>query len=240
MRAPPSPPPKPVTKIWRPELARLPRLTPARRIFRALLGALTRLVLRVCLRATYTGLEHLPRAGPALLVINHLGDADAVVVLAALPRPGDVLGKVELQALPLVGRIMDWYGVIWLHRGRPDRRALHAALEGLAEGRVIAVAPEGRESLVGGLEPGEDGAAFLALKADVPIVPIALTGTQNALIYGNLRRLRRTPVTLTVGAPFRLERQGARRAAIQTGTHRIMTALADLLPPEYRGVYGDA
>jgi 1-acyl-sn-glycerol-3-phosphate acyltransferase len=233
----PLPPPKPVTEIWRPELTRLPRLTLARRAFRAGLWLLARFVIRVCLKTAYRGLEHLPRHGPALLAINHLGDADAVLVLAALPHPGDVLAKIELHALPFVGRILDWYGVIWVHRGRPDRRALHAALQGLAEGRVIALAPEGRESLVGGLEQGEDGAAFLALRADVSIVPIALTGTQNARIYGNLRRLRRTPVTLTVGAPFRLEQGATRRESMQAGTHRIMTVLADMLPPEYRGVY---
>ena len=59
---------------------------------------------------------------------------------------------------------MDWYGTIWVHRGRPDRRALRAALNGLAEGRMLAIAPEGRESISGELEQGTDGAAYIALR----------------------------------------------------------------------------
>ena len=191
----------------------------------------------VCLRVSVKGLENFPRRGPALAVVNHLGDADAALMLCELPMAADALGKIELYFFPVLGTIMDWYGFIWLHRGRPDRRAMHAALQGLGEGRVIVLAPEGRYTQAGGLEEGGHGAAFLALKADVPVVPVALTGTQNAIVYGNMRRLRRTPVTMTIGEPFRLEARADRRAAMQHGTRRIMESLARLLPPEYRGTY---
>ncbi|MGH8246132.1 MAG: lysophospholipid acyltransferase family protein, partial [Gammaproteobacteria bacterium] len=191
----------------------------------------------ICLKPTVHGLENFPRKGPALVVINHLGDADSALLASALPFAPDVLGKIELYSLPILGKLMTSYGIIWLHRGRPDRRALRAALEGLAEGRIIIMAPEGRYSLIGGLEPGGNGAAFLALKADVPIVPVALTGTENAHVYRHLRRLRRAPVTLTVGVPFRLANQADRQVALREGMHHTMRALACLLPVEYRGVY---
>jgi 1-acyl-sn-glycerol-3-phosphate acyltransferase len=191
----------------------------------------------VCLRVSVKGMDNFPRQGPAVAVVNHLGDADAALLLAELPRAAEALGKIELYFFPVLGRIMDWYGFIWLHRGRPDRRALHAALQGLAEGRVIVLAPEGRYTLAGGLEQGGSGAAFLALKADVPVVPVALTGTWNADVYGSLRRLRRAFVTLTVGEPFRLEARADRRAALHAGTQRIMESLARLLPAGYRGAY---
>ena len=55
---------------------------------------------------------------------------------------------------------MDWYGIIWLHRGQADRRAIRAALDGFAEGRIIVIAPEGRYSLVGGLEEGSRAQRF--------------------------------------------------------------------------------
>jgi 1-acyl-sn-glycerol-3-phosphate acyltransferase len=93
------------------------------------------------------------------------------------------------------------------------------------------------------LEAGSDGAAFLAGKADVPVVPIALTGTENAHVYACLRRLRRAPVTLTVGTPFRLGDEAGtkqkRSDRLAADTERIMQSLADLLPVEYRGVYGE-
>jgi 1-acyl-sn-glycerol-3-phosphate acyltransferase len=131
---------------------------------------------------------------------------------------------------------MDWYGIIWLHRGRPDKRALRAALDGLAEGRVIVIAPEGRYSLSGALEEGTNGAAFLAYKSGASILPIAITGTENDNVYGHVKKIRRAPVHIRVGEMFRLtEQPSARREAMNEGTSQIMAALADLLPKKYRG-----
>ena len=183
------------------------------------------------------GMENFPKKGPALVIINHLGDADAVLLGASLPYPIDALGKIELHEHPVVGGLFRAYGVIWIHRGRPDRKALHAALEGLAEGRVIAIAPEGRESVTGALEDGNEGAAFIALKSGVPIVPIVMTGTENERIYGNMKNFRRTPVTFTVGKPFLLQEPADRRTRLQEGTHQIMKVLAGMLPESYRGRY---
>lgn len=239
MQKTPSPPPKPVAQTWRPELVRLPPLTPLRCAFRALVRGLLRAVRLLCLKVEVHGLENFPKRGPALVVINHRGDADTPLLLTFLPEL-DALGRIELYDFPILGKLMDWYGIIWLHRGRPDRRALRAALDGLAEGRFLAIAPEGRYSLTEGLEPGGEGAAYLARKADVPIVPVALTGTDNARVYASLRRLRRARVTLTVGMPFRLAESGEGPGELAQDTRLIMQALADLLPPELRGAYGES
>jgi 1-acyl-sn-glycerol-3-phosphate acyltransferase len=170
--------------------------------------------------------------------VNHLGDADTAFLLGFLPFLPEALGKVELYEFPILGRLMDWYGIIWLHRGRPDRRALGCAMDVLAEGRFIVIAPEGRYSLVRGLEEGSPGAAYLALKAKAPVVPIALTGTENTSVYGDLRRLKRPKITLTVGQPFHLLNEGAEvQDNLQSGTRKIMESLAQLLPIEYRGFY---
>lgn len=233
----PSSPPKPVTESWRPELVALPRLTPARQLFRRFALGLCRLITFFTMKATVTGMENFPAQGPALMVINHLGDADAVLVAAYIPYPIEALGKIELYDHPLVGPVLRAYGIIWVHRGQPDRKAMRAALDGLAEGRVVSMAPEGRESVTGELEEGNQGAAFLAIKSTVPIVPIALTGTQNENTYGHLKRLKRARVTLTVGKPFILQEPAERHARLQDGTRQIMRALATLLPESYRGNY---
>ena len=235
-----SPPPKPVTELWRPDLVRLPELTPGRLRLRSFMRALIKAVVRICLVTEIRGLENFPAHGPALIVTNHLGDADAVLMAAVLPPGLEALGKIELYYLPVLGKIMDMYGIIWLHRGQPDRRALRAALQGLAEGRMVSIAPEGRESLVRGLEHGMNGAAFLARKAGVPVVPVVLTGTENAQIYGCLRRLQPVHVSLTVGQSFLLSDQPGGHnmpRSLEADTHCIMESLAALLPPEYRGVY---
>lgn len=190
-----------------------------------------------CTRFEARGLENYPAEGAALVVINHLGDPDIVVALAALPDFPEVLGKIELRSILPLRWVSDTLGVIWVHRGRPDRRALVAALEALHEGRRVILAPEGRESLTGVLDSGTEGAAFLALKSGVPVVPVALTGTENWRVFGHLKRLRRASVTLTVGTPFLLARKGSAPGAREQGTRLIMENLARLLPEEYRGVY---
>ena len=232
-----SSPPKPVSELWRPELTRLPRLHWARRCFRSFVRGLCRLVIIVCTKRTVEGLDNFPPTGPALMVVNHLGDTDAPLLVASVPASLDALGKIELYDFPILGKLMDWYGIIWLHRGQADRRAIRAAMDGFAQGRIIAIAPEGRYSLIGGLEEGQQGAAFLALKAGVPIIPVAMIGTENAHVYGHLKRFRRAPVTLRVGKTFRLSQQADRQEMMREGTRQIMEALANLLPESYRGAY---
>ncbi len=238
MQGKPSIPPKPVTDVWRPDLVRLPKMTFARRAFRVFSHGLMKLVSKICLNVTVEGLENFPQKGPLLIVINHLGDADASAIISTLPVTPDALGKIELYDLPILGKLIDWYGVIWLHRGRSDIRALRAALDGFAEGRIIAIAPEGRYSVTGALEEGSGGAAFLAYKSGVPILPIAVTGTENENVYANLRRFRRARVHVKVGKVFGLTGQAAgRQEAVARGTDQIMGALASLLPEKYRGAY---
>jgi 1-acyl-sn-glycerol-3-phosphate acyltransferase len=230
-------PPKPRSQDYRPEITRLPELNFWRKLARELLHWLARLLLKIFTRASVRGLEHFPRQGPLLITANHLGDLDALACLAFFPRRVDYLSKAELYDYPVLGLIQRIYGTIWVHRGQPDRRALRAALDGLAEGRYISLAPEGRESVSGSLEPGTGGAAFLALKAQVPVLPVTFTGTQNKRIYDSLKHLRRSEISMTIGTPYRLEPDPDHKQAIEKATDLIMLHLAAQLPPEYRGVY---
>lgn len=237
MQTQPSSQPKPVTDWWRPDLVSLPELTLPRRLFRVFARGLAKLLTFLFLKPVIRGMENFPKSGPALVVINHLGDADVVLLAASIHTTIDGMGKIELNAHWLVGPIFRAYGVIWVHRGKADRKAVRAALDGLSQGRLIALAPEGRQSLIHGLEEGTEGAAFLALKSGAPIVPVAMTGTENENVYGHMRRLKRAPVTLTVGEPFYLRECADRRTTLREGTLRIMRSLAQLLPGEYQGEY---
>ncbi len=233
-------PPKPVVEIWQPEKVKLPEIDWRRSLSRGFFRGLARLLVRLLTRTEVIGRENFPLGGPALVIFNHLGDGDVVMMLAITPLPLDFMAKIDMpDDMPLIARLAEAYGVIWVHRGRPDRRALRAALDGLAAGRVVAIAPEARYSLTGALEPATEGAAFLALRAGVPVVPVALSGTENANLYPNLKRLRRPRIRVTIGAPFYLQpRPGeTRRAAIRRGTDEMMCRLAGMLPPDYRGVY---
>jgi len=233
---PSSPEPKPVTDWWRPDLVALPKLTLSRRVFRIFARGLAKLITLCTMNAAVRGMENFPRRGPALVVINHLGDADAVLLAASIPATVDGMGKIELYEHWLVGPLFRAYGVIWVHRGRPDRKAIRAALDGLSQGRLVALAPEGRQSVVGGLEEGTEGAAFLAMKSGAPIVPVAMTGTENDNIYER-KWWKRARVTLAVGKPFHLKEQADHQKMLHEGTKQIMESLAELLPETYRGKY---
>jgi 1-acyl-sn-glycerol-3-phosphate acyltransferase len=230
-------PAKPRAEIYRPELTKLPAHTPWRRFFRYVVKLVCRLLVLVFFKYEVRGLENIPNKGPVLVAVNHLGDSDVILGMAFFPPKVDPMAKMELYFFPLVGWFMEAYGSIWVHRGTADRRAIRTALQGLKQGRFIGLAPEGRESLSGALEEGTGGAAYLALKASVPVIPVTFTGTENRRVFGNLKRFRRTQVSMTVGQLFTLDDNRERKKAITEGTRTIMLALARQLPPEYRGVY---
>jgi 1-acyl-sn-glycerol-3-phosphate acyltransferase len=237
MPTPVSGAPKPHSTLIRPEITRLPNITRKRRVIRWGVNWLARLLVGLWTSTKISGLENIPQHGPALIVSNHLGDADVIVGISCTPVMVDVLAKAELYDFPVLGWLMDAYGVIWVHRGYPDKRAIRAALKGLQDGRIIAIAPEGRESLTGGLEEGTGGAAYLAVKSNVPIIPVTFTGTENKRVLRNLMQLKRSPITVTIGSPLRLVNLPDLKESIRLGTERIMDALANQLPPRYRGVY---
>jgi 1-acyl-sn-glycerol-3-phosphate acyltransferase len=187
-----------------------------------------------------TGIHNFPMQGPGLIVINHLGDADGILLLAVLPRFFEALAKIDLYRYPILGILMDAFGVIWVHRGVADRNAVKACLSAFEHNRLVAIAPEARESLTGALEKGTSGAAYMALKGNVPIIPITVTGTENKRIVANLRRLRKNRFTVTIGKPFSLQTNPDVRQGVKDGTKTIMMTLAEQLPPEYRGVYANA
>ncbi len=229
--------PKPRSEIVNPRLTRLAELTWGRILLRQCAHWVSKLLVFLWTRTELIGSENIPQKGPGLLVSNHLGDADMILGFAYAPPIAEPITKIELYDIPILGSFLNTYGVIWVHRGQPDRRAIRAALNAMKQGRLVAIAPEGRESLTGSLEKGTNGAAYLALKADVPITPVTFTGTENKRVFNNMKRFRRTDISVTIGKPFRLEKFPDLRDSIDIGTGKIMHTLAQQLPIEYRGFY---
>ena len=103
------------------------------------------------------------------------------------------------------------------------------------------LSPEGTRSPTAQLQAAWPGASYLAMKAEVPIVPVGLAGSEDKKFFFNLRRLRRTKVVVRVGEPFTLAPVSGekREEALKVYNDEIMCRIAALLPAEYRGVYRD-
>jgi 1-acyl-sn-glycerol-3-phosphate acyltransferase len=185
------------------------------------------------------GLERVPRSGAYLLVANHTSNFDPPFLGWAVGhRTGRVIhfmAKDELRRWPVVGWLASQAGAFFVRRGAGDRAAQRLAIQVLEAGHPLAIFPEGTRSRDGQLKEGRAGAALLAMRADVPVLPCGISGTHR-IFAGRRRWPRRTPVTFTIGEPFRLpHNDDLDRAALKEGTERIMRAIAALLPAEQRG-----
>lgn len=209
-------------------------MTLAYRIVRILVTNVAYLVAR----PEYIGLENIPDEPPYILVTNHLSAFDIPLLSSICPHHTiRAFAASEHKWNPLYAPILAAAGSIWVRRGEADRRALREALAVLERGEALGVAPEGtRARDPYALQKGKSGVAFLATRADVPIVPVGMAGTER--IRHNLPRLRRTRVQVAVGEPFRLPESGhAGSRKLREYTDLIMYHIAELLPREYRGVY---
>ncbi len=204
----------------------------AYRRIRTLVGFLARLMAHV----EIVGAEHIPAAGPFILVTNHISRLDPPILMLAMPHPIYVLAASEYRRVPLLRQLMEATGAIWVRRGELDLAALRAALQVLERGDVLGLAPEGTRSRTRALQRAKPGAAYIALRAGVPILPVALTGTEKML--EDFLHLRRMRIRVVIGEPFQLPVNGRPRGEVlESTTDLIMRRIAALLPPEYQGVY---
>jgi 1-acyl-sn-glycerol-3-phosphate acyltransferase len=135
--------------------------------------------------------------------------------------------------------LFDLWGGIPLHRGEADMTAVRAGLDVLKKGWLLTVAPEGTRTGNGRLRQGHPGIVIMALKSEVPILPVAYWGHEQ--FWQNLKRLRRTDFNLGVGRPFILNPgdQRVTKEIRQQMADEIMFQIARLLPEAYRGYYSD-
>jgi 1-acyl-sn-glycerol-3-phosphate acyltransferase len=167
--------------------------------------------------------------GPVVLAANHLTFFDVFFMQFALPRPIFYMAKAELHRNPLMDAVLRQLGSFPVERGARDEWALHHAQRVLEHGQVLGIFPEGTRGKGQGLRPAKTGAARLAMAVGCPIVPMAVMGTQRMFH----RFPRRTRVSITLDQPL-FPHHAETALAL---TDRLMFALAEMLPPEGRGVY---
>jgi 1-acyl-sn-glycerol-3-phosphate acyltransferase len=187
------------------------------------------------------GQENIPESGPMLVAPNHLSNLDPAIVAAALPRPPVFLAKQELFKFRLGAMLMRAYGAYPVDRNRANLRTLNW-INGqlLSEHRIAMVFPEGTRSKTGGLLRGHPGLAHVAISTGVPVVPIALTGSEN--LQNVLKVVKPTAtLRLKIGKPFVVAESEVRlsRKRAADVTKEVMVRIAKLLPEDKRGDYFD-
>ena len=185
------------------------------------------------------GIEKVPATGPAILMINHINFIDPFVVLNVLPRNIVPMAKIEVYSYPVVGIFPRIYGVIPVQREEIDRRAVQGALDVLRAGEIILVAPEATRGPQ--LRRGKEGVAYLATRANVPIVPVAIDGTLGFPTFRLLPRWREPGANVRFGNPFVFKNfnQRAGKEMLRIMTDEAMYILAAMLQEHRRGVYAD-
>ena len=207
-----------------------------------IIRGLVRLIFNLIARVEVSGYEHLPRGTSFVIATNHLGIVDVPLAFYALDRWDMfvVVGEKwrDVGLFRWVGR---HFNFIFIDRFNPDIKALRTIISLMEENNILVIAPEGTRSRTGALIEAKPGVSYLATKLNRPIIPVAITGTEDKKLLGNLKRLRRSQVTVTAGPAFTLPPlpRENRDEVLKRYTDEIMCHIAALLPEKHRGVYAD-
>ncbi len=207
------------------------------RVFRTLL----RFILRLIARVEVIGTENLPASGGCVIAANHIGRLDAAMAYYLLDRTDIIMVVAEKYEKYVFFRwLVRLTNGMFIDRHNADIPAIRETLRRLNEGQVFVITPEGTRSKSGTLLEAKAGAIYLAWKAGVPVVPVALTGCEDAVVVSGLKRFKRLRIRAVVGEAFQLPREGKgaeRGALLQRYTDEVMCRIAALLPEERRGFY---
>jgi 1-acyl-sn-glycerol-3-phosphate acyltransferase len=207
---------------------------------RYILRTIIRLLFDIIARVDVNGVEYVPAEGNFVIATNHLGIVDAPLAFYALDRWDlFVLIGEKWEQNSFLRWLGKYFNFIYIDRFNPDIKALRKVMALMDEGKNLVIAPEGTRSRVGSLIEGKPGVSYLATRLGQPIVPVAISGTEDKVILDNLKHLRRSHIVLQAGPTFTLPPlpHKNRDEVLKQYTDEIMCHIAAMLPEKYRGVY---
>jgi len=203
---------------------------------------LIRFLLRWLTHVEVRGRENIPTGGNFIIAANHIGLVDAFLPFYIINNTNLVLlvgEKWEKNwATRWLGRGLNF---LFVDRFNPDLKAIRAVMARMKKGEILVITPEGTRSKVGYLIEGKPGVSYLAAKLGYPLIPVGISGSLDEIFFGQLKRLRRPHVIVSIGPVFSLPPLPAeafgRDRALLDDTDEIMCRIAALIPVEQRGFY---
>ena len=206
-------------------------------------------LIHLLFRPTITGARNIPRTGPVILASNHLSFIDSVILPLVIRRRISFLAASNYFAGRGFGawalrRFLLATGMIPLDRsgGKASEASLQTGLTHLAAGGMLGIYPEGSRSPDGRMHRGRTGVARMLLEGHVPVVPVAMFGTDKVMAVGT-KRIRFVRVAVTFGKPLdfsRFEGQEGDRDTLRAITDEIMDNIRALSGQEYVDAYSSS
>lgn len=165
------------------------------------LQKLLQVLCAVLFRYQASGIENVPREGPALLLINHQSYLDPILVGLPLDRPVSMVARKNLYQIPLFGRLLKGLYGLEIDRDSPGTAVIREIVRRLDHGFLIAIFPEGTRSSGTQLGPIKPGFVSILRRANVPIIPVGIAGADRALPRG-ASFPRPTKIRVTFGEPI--------------------------------------
>ena len=215
---------------------------PRRRLIRGILTAGINFFAGILTRWEIKGLENLPAKGPLLIVGNHFHFLDTVAPIHTTRWPVEFIGDLVMPNAPPIMRLFPnaWQTII-IQQGTPNFEAMQASQAILAQKGVLVIYPEGHVHS-GPLHQALPGAAYMALRTGVPILPMGTISDNDWKLFETIsENKRRLKIFTQIGEVFGpIETSNPERPTreeIKAAGHLIMTKIAALLPQEYRGEF---
>jgi 1-acyl-sn-glycerol-3-phosphate acyltransferase len=209
-------------------------------LMRPSLRAIFRMLFRTLGRVKITGIENVPFNQAYIVAANHVSIFDPPLLVAFWPETAEVIGASEVFERKGQGLLVKLYGVIPVHRGDYDRVLLETTINVLKSGRPLVILPEGGRSHETALHHAKPGVGYIIERANVPVLPVGIVGTTDDF-WQRAKRGGKPLLEIRIGKPIHFppmtEKGAARREARQQYADLVMSHIAGLLPPEYRGVY---
>ena len=200
-------------------------------IWYAFARGLVELVCRVYWRVEIRDRDKLPKSGPYVIAPVHRSNVDTLLAGCLTHRRIRFMGKDSLWKYRWSGALFSSLGGFPVHRGTPDREALRTCEEAVRGGEPVVLFPEGTRQHGPTLHPLFEGAAFVAARAGVPLVPVGIGGSEWAMPKGS-RRISPVKVVMVVGDPIlppvRGEGERLARRAVAEMTEQLTVELQAL------------